>query len=98
MHDCEHILNVEKQWTPVQDEMLILKCKPTNTVDRNVVAVAIQRRSNGWQCSFQLSMKYFRRDITRHFSKIVGEKVNREAGYGLEIACMKLVDSFWPYI
>ena len=39
MHDCELILNVKKQWTPVQDEMLILKCYPTNVVDRNAVDV-----------------------------------------------------------
>ena len=54
MHDCELILNVKKQWTPVQDEILILKCEPINIVDRNAVDV-IQRRSGGWSCSFQLS-------------------------------------------
>ena len=26
-------------WTPVQDEMLILKREPTNVADRNAVAV-----------------------------------------------------------
>ena len=42
---------------------------------------------------------FLKRDINKAFAKlkVVGEKVNREAGYGLEIACMELVESFWPY-
>ena len=46
-------------WTPVQDEMLILKREPTNVADRNAVASSIQRRSSGGSCSLQLSPKYF---------------------------------------
>ena len=41
---------------------------------------------------------FFRRDINKAFAKVIGEEVNRGTGYGLEIACMELVDSFWPYI
>ena len=46
--------------------------------------------------------KYFtllKRDIKKAFAKLVGEKVNRGAGYGLEIPCVyhlygqELVDS-----
>ena len=42
---------------------------------------------------------FLKRDINKAFAKlkVVGEKVNREAGYGLEIACIELVESFWPY-
>ena len=48
---------------------------------------------------------FLRRDINETFAKVVGEKVNREASthatsrrYGLEVACMELVGSFWAYI
>ena len=64
MHDCEHILNVEKQWTPVQDKILILKREPTNIVDRN--ACSYIQRSSGWSCSFQLIPKYFTVFEKRH--------------------------------
>ena len=31
---------------------------------------------------------FFKRDVNKAFAKVVGEKVNRGAGYGLEIPCM----------
>ena len=111
MHDCELILNVKKQWTPVQDEMLILKRKPTNVVDRNAVAVFREDQVVGHVQLAPSILLFLRRDINKTFAKVVGEKVNREASmhatssthetsrrYVLEVACMELVDSFWAYI
>ena len=96
MHDHVYM----ELWTPVWDEMLILKCEPTNVVDRN--ACSCIQKSSVWYVPFNLSPSislFLKRDINKAFAKlkVVGEKVNREAGYGLEIACMELVESFWPY-
>ena len=97
MHDCEHILNIEKQWTPVQDEMLILKRKPTNVADRNAVAVFREAQMVG-HAPFNIAPSislFSRRDIKQAFAKVgLERKLNRGAGYGLEIPCMELlVDS-----
>ena len=89
-------MNVKKQWTLVQDEMLILKHEPSNVVDRNAVAVFREDQVVG-HVPFNLAPSIsllLRRDINKAFAKLVGEQVNREAGYGLEIASMELVDYF----
>ena len=47
---------------------------------------------SGWSCSFQLSPKYFillKSGLNKPFAKVVGERVNRGAGYGLEILHIK---------
>ena len=38
------------------------------------------------------------RDINKAFAKVVGEKVNRGAGYGLEIPCIYHLYGPKPYI
>ena len=74
-------------WTPVQDEMLILKREPTTVADRNAVAVLREDRVVG-HTPFNLAPSislFLKRDINKAFAQVVGEKVNRGAGYRLEI-------------
>ena len=87
-------------WTPVQDEMLILKCKPTNVADRNAVTVFKEDQVVG-HVPFNLAPSislFLKKDINKAFAKVVGDKVNRGGGYGLEIPCIYHLYGPKPYI
>ena len=87
-------------WTPVQDEMLLLKREPTNVADRNAVAVFKEDQVVG-HVPFNLAPSislFLKRDINKAFAKVVGEKVNRGAGYGLEIPCVDHLYGRKPYV
>ena len=73
-------------WRSVQDEMLILKREPTNVADKNAVAVLKEDQVVG-HVPFNLAPSislFLKRDINKAFTKVVGERVNRGAGYGLD--------------
>ena len=62
----------------------------TNTKDSNAVAVYKEEEIVGhvpYNLAPSLSHS-LRRDVNKAFAKVVGEKVNRGAGYGLEIPCI----------
>lgn len=87
-------------WTPVQDEMLILKREPTNVADRNAVAVFKEDQVVG-HVPFNLAPSvslFLKRGINKAFAKVVGDKVNRGGGYGLEIPCIYHLYGPKPYI
>lgn len=87
-------------WTPVQDEMLILKREPTNVADRNAVAVYKDDQVVG-HVPFNLAPSFshfLKRDVNKAFAKVVREKINRGAGYGLEIPCVYHLYGPKPYI
>ena len=41
---------------------------------------------------------FLKRDINKAFAKVVGDKVNRGGGYGLEILCIYHLYGSKPYI
>ena len=87
-------------WTPVEDEMLRLIPEPTNSVDRNAVAVMKEGQIVG-HVPFNLSpiiSLFLRRDVNKAFARVTGGKVNRGAGYGLEIQCVYQFYGPKPYI
>ena len=84
-------------WAPAEDEMLILKLEPTNVADRNAVAVFKEDQVVG-HIPFNLALRFLRRYINKAFAKVVGDKVNRGAGYGLEIPCIYHLYGPKPYI
>ena len=87
-------------WTPVQDEMLILKREPTNVADRNAVAVYKDDQVVG-HVPFNLAPSFshfLKRDVNKAFAKVIGEKINRGAGYRLEIPCVYHLYGPKPYI
>ena len=76
-------------WTPVLNEELILQREPTNVVDINAVAVKKEGVIVG-HVPFNLApcfSAFLRRETNSGFAKVVGDRVNRGAGYGLEIPC-----------
>ena len=77
-------------WTPVEDGMLRLIPEITDSVDRNAVAVMKEGQIVG-HVPFNLSpiiSLFLRRDVNKAFARVTEEKVNRGAGYGLEIQCV----------
>ena len=71
------------------NEELILKREPTNKRDCNAVAVEKEGVIVG-HVPFNLApfmSVFLRRDVNSGFAKVVGNRVNRGAGYGLEIPC-----------
>ena len=87
-------------WTPALNEELILKREPTNETDRNAVAILKEETVVG-HVPFNLApliSAFLRRDTNCGFAKVVGEKVNRGAGYGLEIPCVYALYGPEPYI
>ena len=76
-------------WTPTIGKVLLVKPEPTNKKDSNAVAVFKEDMIVG-HVPRNLSPRLFqflRRDINKAFAEVTGQKVNRGAGYGLEIPC-----------
>ena len=76
-------------WTPVLNESLLVKREPNNIIDSNAVAVYQDDLIVG-HVPYNLapSFSFFlQREVNKAFAEVLGEKVNRGAGYGLEIPC-----------
>ena len=87
-------------WTPVINDMLILKREPTNVTDKSAVAVYREDVVVG-HVPFNLASSishFLKRDTNKAFAKVIGERVNRGAGYGLEIPCIYSLYGSKPYI
>ena len=74
-------------WTPVIGQTLLVKREPTNPKDKNAVAIYEEHSVVGhvpYNLAPYLS-RFLARDVNKVFAEVMGEKVNRGAGYGLEI-------------
>ena len=79
----------QELWTPVVGENLLLRREPNNSVDPSAVAVLKEDQTVGhvpYNISAVLS-HFLRREGNQGFAEVTGNKVNRGAGYGLEIPC-----------
>ena len=69
-------------------ESLLLRQEPTNTSDANAVAIYLEGSIIG-HVPYNLagSMSHFlRHEVNKAFAEVMGEAVNRGAGYGLEVS------------
>ncbi len=65
-------------WSPVRDEVLLVKRETTNHKDGN--AVAVMKVVGYVPHNLASSMSHFlRRDTNKAFAQVVGDKVNRGA-------------------
>ena len=74
-------------WTPVVGETLLLKREPSNEKDSSAVAVMKEDVIVG-HVPYNIAsviFQFLRRDCNKGFVEVTGSKVNRGAGYGLEI-------------
>ena len=87
-------------WTPVQGEILLrLIPESTNSVNSNTVAVMKGRIVGHVPFNLALVISLFlRRDVNKAFARVTGGKVNRGAGYGLQIQCVYQFYEPKPYI
>ncbi len=79
----------EKQWEPWVGEVLRLERDPTNQEDINAVAI-INASGIVGHVPFNLApimSAFLRRPINKRMAEVTGNRVNRGAGYGLEIPC-----------
>ena len=76
-------------WDPRIGEVLPLQREPDNPEDRFAVAI-MRRGSVVGHLPFNLApvvSAFLRRDVNKGLAEVTGAKVNRGAGYGLEIPC-----------
>lgn len=77
-------------WSPVQGQTLLLKREPTNVKDKDAVGVFLEDQIVG-HVPHNLALyfsQFLRRDFNKAFVEVTGPKINRGAGYGLEIPCV----------
>ena len=77
-------------WTPVLGQTLLVRREPTNVKDKDAVGVYEDDSIVG-HVPFNLApylSRFLARDTNNAFAEVTGEKVNRGAGYGLEIPCV----------
>ena len=77
-------------WDAQVGQMLLLKREPDNSEDIHAVAVLEDNLVVG-HIPYNLAPiveRFLRREVNKGFAEITGNKVNRGAGYGLEIPCI----------
>ena len=81
-------------WTPVQDEMLILRREPTNISDRNAAVFKEDQVVGHVPFNLAASISLFlRRDISKAFAKVAGEKSTEELVMALKfLVCITSMD------
>ena len=87
-------------WSPVVGEILLLKREPDNLVDASAVAVWKEDKIVGhvpYNIASVIS-QFLRRDCNKGFVQVTGNKVNRGAGYGLEVPCTYRLYGPRPFI
>ncbi len=77
-------------WSPVREELLLVKQETNNSHDSSAVAIMKENVVVGHvPYNLASSMSHFLgREFNKAFAVVVGDKVNRGAGYGLEIPCI----------
>ena len=84
-----HAYNMDV-WSPVIGETLLVKREPSNVKDRHAVTIFKEDAVVG-HVPYNIAPRFsqfLRRDVNKAFAEVTGEKVNRGAGYGLEIPCV----------
>ena len=77
-------------WTPALGQVLILKREPSNYKDKHAVAVLNDDVIVG-HVPFNLAPRFsqfLRREVNKAYAEVTGEKLNKGAGYVLEIPCL----------
>ena len=76
-------------WNPVQGQTLLVKREPTNAKDKNAVGVFLDVVVGHVPHNLALRLSQFlQRDVNKAFVEVTGKKINRGAGYGLEMPCV----------
>ena len=87
-------------WQPSVGEVLLLQREPTNVKDSQAVCVMKSTLVVGHvpQNFSALFSHFLSRTCNKGVAEVVGNKVNRGAGYGLEIPCKYCLYGPAPYL
>ena len=80
----------QDKWLPVKGDVLLLAREPTNATDKLAVAV-IKSGDVVGHVPYNLAptlSQFLRRDFNKAVATVTGDRVNRRAGYGLEVPCI----------
>ena len=77
-------------WTPVLGQTLLVKREPTSSKEKNAVAVYLEdvvaeHVPHNIPSRFS---QFLLRGANKAFAEVTGQKINRGAGYGLEVPCV----------
>ena len=78
-------------WNPAIGDVLTLEKGPTNEEDKFAVAVMDSRNiivGHIPRCIAPTVSNFLKRTVNKGSVQVTGDKVNRGAGYGLEIPCL----------
>lgn len=81
----------QDQWLPVAGQLLLLRREPSNPHDRNSVAVVKTDGTVVGHIPYVIApilSSFLARDSNEGKVEITGGRVNRGAGYGLEVPCI----------
>ena len=87
-------------WTPVVGQVLLLTREPDNCEDRYAAAIVYADEVVGhvpYNLAKSVSL-FLSRSASNVFSTVTGSKVNRGAGYGLEVPVVYCLYGPSPYI
>ena len=79
-----------ENWDPQLGQCLLLRREPGNSCDKHACSCCPQREIVG-HVPYNLVptfLMFLRREINKGFVEVTDEKVNRGAGYGLEVPCI----------
>lgn len=80
----------QEKWNPMQGDVLQLVREPTNATDKLAVAI-IKNGDVVGHVPYNLAptlSQFLKRDFNKAMAEVTGERVNRGAGYGLEVPCI----------
>ena len=78
-------------WTPSFGDCLLLIREETNVHDKYAVAVVLPNKTVVGHVPYNLApifSQFLRKGFNEGTVKVTGERVNRGAGYGLEVPCV----------
>ena len=78
-------------------ELPLVKPEPTNVKDKTAVTVLKDTTTVG-HVPAPRHFQFLRRDVNKAFAEVIRERVNRGAGYGLEVPCIYNLYSPTVYI
>ena len=82
-------------------EVLLLKRELENKVDKNAVAVTIGSGEVGGHVPYNLALplsQFLQREFNKGTCEVTGDKLNRGAGYGIEMPCVYRLYGPQPFI
>ena len=87
-------------WDPMNGEVLRLAREPDNCQDKLAVAVMKEDSVVGHipHHLAPIVSAFLKRNVNKGMAEVIGERVNRDAGYGLEVPCTYRFYGSKPYI